>query len=164
MLYRMATRFVDAFQRRWLWLPPLVYASVIFYLSSLSYPEEVIPEGTALFEAFGDRWMHFIEYAILAVFCYPALRYSSGPYSAQHTVVSAILVASFYGITDEVHQAFVPFREASWLDLAADMAGAMLGALLIHIIPSTPCRTLVREPSDRTRNSTVRFSSTVNAD
>jgi VanZ family protein len=141
MLYRMAMIFVDAFQRRWLWLPPLVYASAIFYLSSLSYPEEVIPQGKALFETFGDRWMHFIEYAFLTVLCYPALRYSSGPQIAPHAVVSAILVASLYGITDEVHQAFVPFREASWLDLAADMAGAMIAALSIHIIPSTPCRT-----------------------
>ena len=116
------------------WLPALAYASLIFYFSSLSYPEEVIPHGRALFAAFGDRWLHLIEYALLALLCYPAFRYSTGPHIAQQTVILVIVVASFYGITDEVHQAFVPLREASSLDWAADIAGAIMGALISRII------------------------------
>jgi VanZ family protein len=41
----------------------------------------------------------------------------------------AAAAASFYGATDEVHQAFVPFRTATWLDWVADTAGAIIGAL-----------------------------------
>lgn len=33
-----------------------------------------------------------------------------------------------FSITDEWHQSFVPGREASWLDVAADGAGASLAA------------------------------------
>jgi VanZ family protein len=36
---------------------------------------------------------------------------------------------SFYGMTDEVHQAFVPFRESSWLDWLADTLGGVIGAV-----------------------------------
>jgi VanZ family protein len=43
--------------------------------------------------------------------------------------VLAILTASAYGLTDEVHQAFVPLREASWQDWLADTIGATLAAV-----------------------------------
>jgi len=32
-------------------------------------------------------------------------------------------------VSDEVHQAFVPFRTATWLDWLADTAGGILGSL-----------------------------------
>jgi VanZ family protein len=34
-----------------------------------------------------------------------------------------------YGATDEVHQAFVPFRTSTWSDWLADTAGALIGAI-----------------------------------
>jgi VanZ family protein len=43
--------------------------------------------------------------------------------------VLAIVAASIYGITDEVHQAFVPLRESSWKDWLADSTGAVMGAM-----------------------------------
>jgi VanZ family protein len=43
--------------------------------------------------------------------------------------VLAIAVASLYGATDEVHQAFVPFRSSTWSDWVADTAGAVIGAI-----------------------------------
>ena len=41
----------------------------------------------------------------------------------------AILTASVYGVTDEAHQFFVPFRESSWQDWLADTIGAVIGAV-----------------------------------
>jgi VanZ family protein len=41
----------------------------------------------------------------------------------------AILTASAYGLTDEVHQAFVPLREAGWQDWLADTIGATVAAV-----------------------------------
>ena len=32
-----------------------------------------------------------------------------------------------YGVSDEVHQAFVPFRDSNWLDWLADTVGAAVG-------------------------------------
>lgn len=111
----------------WYWLPVVAYASLIFYLSSLPHPEEDLPKF--LFEKIGDKLLHLIEYAMLAILCYRAFRRAAGPRMAQQAVMFAILAASFYGMTDEVHQAFVPLRESSWLDWIADTAGAVIGAV-----------------------------------
>lgn len=109
------------------WLPVVAYASLIFYLSSLPHPDEDFPKF--LFEKFGDKLLHLVEYAVLALLCYRAFRWAAGPRVAHGAVILAIVAASFYGMTDEVHQAFVPFRESSWLDWVADTAGAVIGAV-----------------------------------
>lgn len=121
--------FAETIQSRWMWywLPVIAYASLIFYLSSLPHPEEDLPKF--LFEKLGDKLLHVIEYAVLALLCYRAFRWAAVPRVAQQAVLLAIVTASFYGMTDEVHQAFVPFRESSWLDWVADTAGAVIGAV-----------------------------------
>ena len=109
------------------WLPVAAYMALIFYLSSLPHPDENLPKF--LFEKVSDKVLHVIEYAVLAVLCYRAFRRAAGPFVMRHAVVLAIMTASFYGVTDEVHQAFVPFRTATWLDWAADTAGGVIGVI-----------------------------------
>ena len=109
------------------WLPLAAYMALIFYLSSLPHPDEELPKF--LFEKLGDKLLHLIEYAVLAVLCYRAFRRAAGPFVAEHAVVLAIMAVSLYGATDEVHQAFVPFRTATWLDWVADTAGAVIGVI-----------------------------------
>ena len=111
----------------WYWAPAVLYASAIFYLSAQSHPEEELP--SFLLEEVSDKVLHAVEYAILAVLCYRAFRWAGGPSVARQGLVLAIITASVYGITDEVHQFFVPFRESSWQDWLADTAGAAIGAL-----------------------------------
>jgi VanZ family protein len=43
------------------------------------------------------------------------------------------LLTVFYGATDEYHQSFVPTRDASFLDLAADAIGGLLGIVWIAL-------------------------------
>lgn len=114
-------------QRMRAWLPVAAYMALIFYFSSLPHPEEKLPRF--LFEALGDKLLHMIEYAVLGVLCYRAFRRVTGPFAAGYAVVFAIVTASLYGATDELHQAFVPFRTATWLDWVADTAGGMVGAV-----------------------------------
>jgi VanZ family protein len=83
-----------------------------------------------------DKVLHAVEYAGLAVLCYRVFRWATGPSVARQALVLAIVTASIYGITDEVHQFFVPFRESSWLDWLADTAGAAIGALSWRFIRS----------------------------
>jgi len=110
----------------WCWGPALSYAAAIFYFSSQPNPEEQLPDF--LMKQFGDKLLHLIEYAILAVLCYRAFRWAAGSAAARRSVTLAIVAASAYAVTDEVHQMFVPLREASWLDWVADTIGATIGS------------------------------------
>jgi VanZ family protein len=111
----------------WAWVPVVAYMTLIFFLSSLPHPDEELP--SFLFEKLGDKLLHAIEYSVLAVLCYRALRRTAAAYAAPYALVLAIAIASVYGATDEVHQAFVPLRTSSWSDWIADTAGAVIGAV-----------------------------------
>ena len=118
----------------WYWVPVALYAGVIFYLSAQSHPEEQLP--SFLLEDVSDKVLHAVEYGILGLFCYRAFRRAAGSAVARQAVVLAIVTASVYGVTDEVHQFFVPFRESSWLDWLADTIGAAIGAISWRFIRS----------------------------
>jgi VanZ family protein len=105
------------------WGPVCGYAGLIFYLSAQPHPETHLPFVTH----FSDKVLHVIEYAVLGALCYRAIRGSGNDSWRQQAIPAAILLASLYGVSDEVHQAFVPFREPSWLDWLADTVGAALG-------------------------------------
>jgi VanZ family protein len=46
----------------------------------------------------------------------------------------AIAVASGYGIVDELHQSFIPGRDAAVHDWIADSAGALAAVLLVAVM------------------------------
>lgn len=129
-----ATRQGVTVQVFWYWLPAVLYAGMIFYLSAQSHPDEQLP--SFVLKDVSDKVLHAVEYAVLAVLCYRAFRWAAGPSVARQALALAIVTASIYGITDEVHQFFVPFRESSWLDWLADTAGASIGALSWKFIRS----------------------------
>ncbi|MDE3218292.1 MAG: VanZ family protein [Nitrospirota bacterium] len=111
----------------WYWVPVALYAGGIFFMSAQSHPEDQLP--SFLFKEVSDKVLHAVEYGILSLLCYRAFRRAAGPAVARQAVVLAILTASVYGLTDEVHQAFVPLREATWQDWLADTIGAVIGAM-----------------------------------
>jgi VanZ family protein len=131
---RDATRQGAMVQVFWYWVPVALYAGVIFYLSAQSHPEDQLP--SFLLKDVSDKVLHAVEYGILSLLCYRAFRWAAGPAVAQQAVVLAIVTASVYGITDEVHQFFVPFRESSWQDWLADTIGATIGAVSWRFIRS----------------------------
>jgi len=90
-----------------------LYMAAIFALSSLPGSEVGIPPPW-------DKLAHFSEYALLGFL----LGRGTG------NAPLAFALAALYGVSDEVHQAFVPGREASALDWLADAAGALIGAFL----------------------------------
>ncbi len=108
----------------WYWAPPLAYATLIFALSSLSRPEETLP---SFLTDLGDKTLHLVEYGLFGALCYRAFRYAAGVRGARYSLPLSILAAALYGVTDEVHQAFVPLREASVWDWLADTVGATVG-------------------------------------
>ena len=118
----------------WYWVPVALYAGMIFYLSAQSHPEENLP--SFVFKEVSDKVLHAVAYGILSLLCYRAFRWAAGPAVARQAVVLAIVTASLYGVTDEVHQAFVPLRESSWLDWLADTIGAAIAAMSWRFIRS----------------------------
>src|SRR2546422_3108084 len=83
-----------------LWVPPIVYAALIFYFSSQSDP---LP---ALTEAVWDKALHAIEYGGLAVLLCRAWRGEG--YGWPAACAFGVFVACAYALSDEWHQGLVP--------------------------------------------------------
>ena len=109
------------------WTPVVLYAGIIFYLSAQSHPEEQLP--SFLLKEVSDKILHAVEYGILATLCYRAFRWAAGATLSPYAILLSIVTASFYGFTDEVHQYFVPLREASVFDWMADTVGTVIAAV-----------------------------------
>lgn len=107
------------------WGPVCAYAGLIFYLSSQPHPDEQLPSFISLFS---DKVLHVLEYAVLGVFFYRGFRWGVDVSWRPWAVPLAVVCTSLYGVSDEIHQFFVPFRESSWLDWVADTVGAGVGA------------------------------------
>ncbi len=116
------------------WGPVAGCAGLTFYLSAQSHPEDQLP--SFLLKNVSDKVLHAVEYGILSLLCYRGFRWAAGPAVARQALVLAIVTASVYGLTDEVHQLFVPFREAGWQDWLADIIGAVIGAMGWRFISS----------------------------
>jgi VanZ family protein len=101
------------------------YAALIFYLSSLSQPEVYVP---SLLMPLGDKTLHGLEYGLLGILTFRAFRFAGGYWSASHALLLAIAASGGYGLTDEIHQAFVPLREADVWDLVIDVVAASIAA------------------------------------
>ena len=124
---RDATRPSAMVQVFWYWVPVVLFAGTIFYLSAQSHPEEQLP--SFLFEVVSDKVLHAVEYAVLGGLCYRVFRWGMSGQVASRALLFAIVTASLYGMTDEAHQLFVPFRESNWQDWLADTVGAVIGAM-----------------------------------
>lgn len=74
---------------------------------------------------------HFCEYMIFGALLTNAWRTRT---VLPWAVWAAVLCASFYGISDEIHQIFVPGRTADPIDWLVDTCGAALGAFIAHAI------------------------------
>jgi VanZ family protein len=107
------------------WLPLAGYAGLIFYLSSLSHPEVYVP---SVVMELGDKVLHAIEYGVLGILIYRVFRHSEGRRSSGQALLLAFAASAIYGATDELHQAFVPLREADGWDLLTDAIGGGVAA------------------------------------
>lgn len=116
----------------WYWGPVCGYAGLIFYLSSQPFSEQDLSSffGFFIFDLFSDKILHVIEYAVLGGMCYRAFRWGTNGTWRDWAVPMAILLPSLYGISDEMHQAFVPFRDSNWHDWLADTVGATIGTVV----------------------------------
>lgn len=93
---------------------------LIFYLSST--PDPPLPQMVL---HLWDKLLHLAEYLLLGFLWAAAVRGS-----IRRRLLLGWLAAGLFGLTDELHQSFVPGRDASLLDWIADALGSGLGAAI----------------------------------
>lgn len=112
----------------WLYaLPMLLYTIGVFWGGTL-------PAGPDAPQV-NDKVAHFVVFLGLSVVAWPWLS-RVRPFRDKPTwLIGAIcaLYSTTVGAALEMWQAVLPHRQADWLDLAADAAGAVLGALLLAV-------------------------------
>lgn len=108
-------------------LPALLWAAAIFISSSI--PSSDLPSlGVFTY----DKMVHFLVFLTLCYLLHRALTFQ-GKYERLSTnaLLFSIIATVLYGALDEFHQMFVPGRDASIYDLAADALGGILYAAVI---------------------------------
>lgn len=74
---------------------------------------------------------HFTEFFLLGLGLVNALRLNL---PLRTSGVAAVVIASLYGVSDEIHQIFVPMRSCDPLDWLVDTIAALLAVVLFALI------------------------------
>jgi len=97
------------------WLPVILWAGVIFALSSIPS----LGTGLGVWDTILRKGAHITEYAILALLLVRAVGREA----------PALALGVLYAASDELHQSFVRGRHASPVDVAIDAVGLLVGVI-----------------------------------
>lgn len=141
--------------RKYLFLTiTIAYAAMIFYLSSrsdiavpthmfkipLMYAIKDLLEGAGIYfvtdlveyaYAHKDKVAHMFLYFGLGIFLHMTFRSSDSSVMRKYAAPFAFIVGVLYGISDEIHQSYVPGRTSSVADLFANGLGLMLAQIIL---------------------------------
>ena len=109
------------------WLPPIAWMGMIFLFSSQA---KVQVSDVYVLQFTFFKSLHMIEYGILSALLYRAFK-NTGNRPLWQNLYLAWLLAASYGMTDEIHQVFVPTREGRMRDIVIDSIGAGLILFLL---------------------------------
>ena len=110
------------------WFPILIYCLLIFIQSS--YPSiKSVPELPYI-----DKVLHFFAYALLGALFVRAFKTTRIKNKLKLVLILSVLLSSLYGISDEIHQYFVPYRNADLMDVLADLLGSIMGVYIYQAI------------------------------
>jgi len=110
------------------WFPLIIYCILIFLQSSFPFIESV-PELP-----YTDKLVHFFAYAVLGALFLRAYRTLQIRNNLKLLIILSMLSSSLYGISDEIHQYFVPSRSAEGMDIVADILGSVFGVFIYQYI------------------------------
>nr|WP_245312966.1 VanZ family protein [Methanohalophilus levihalophilus] len=135
----------------------IVYAIFIFYLSSLSDPTQLASDFAQLqfihdlgdffkqhnmqfavdivnysYDNF-DKIVHMFLYFGFGILLHLTFRNSNNRTLKHYAPIFAILIGVLYGITDEIHQSFVPGRSATTDDLLANSIGLAIAQIIFWL-------------------------------
>ena len=130
----------------------LLYAALIFYLSSQSHLPQAASEmqdllhkilsiiGIHHFHIFEfiirhpDKLEHFMLFFVFGILLRITASHSRYPSIRENAMLVALMVGIGYGALDEVHQMLVPHRFASVDDFIADAAGIIAAQIFIVLV------------------------------
>lgn len=110
------------------WLPLILYCLFIYIQSDHPSPEQILTFP------YVDKVLHVTAYGIMGILFYRAYQTLKLKDNIKMLMFLSVVSASLYGISDEIHQSFVPFREAEIADVIADMIGAFSGVCLYQLL------------------------------
>ena len=113
-----------------LWI--LVVYWVILFLGT-TLPSSSLPDTPS-----GDKLNHFAGHAVLSFLLFTWMRIKQGSAKGEIRLFQkSFLIASVYGVFDEIHQLFIPGRFFEWYDILADINCAALGLAVAFIVTRT---------------------------
>lgn len=109
-----------------IWAPPLVYIPTIFVLSIRPMPD-TIPNNM-------DKLIHVAVYSLMGLLFTRTLVNGMHIDKKKTAIAIALFSSILLGALIEVAQHFIPYRDASFLDMVANGAGAFIGVFLYSVI------------------------------
>ena len=105
------------------WLPVVVLCVIIFWQSSHATPH-ILPRWPHQ-----DKVLHCLVYGLLGALWVRAFNTLKGFNGRRRILLlTGVVMATMYGLSDEWHQSFVPARTADPADLLADFCGSLAGS------------------------------------
>ena len=118
-----------------LWAPVIVWAVVIFYLSSIPNLKTNLK-----YDFFLRKFAHITEYLILTFLLYRAFK-GSFNINFFRLFMYPVAFSLLYAISDEIHQYFVLGRSCSFGDVLIDSIGIIGFYILMRIKKGCLCLT-----------------------
>jgi VanZ family protein len=114
-------------------LPALLWTIVIFVL--LALPGKMLPSEEHTFIPNLDKYVHVTLFSVFVIlWCFYYISKQQKNISYNKLLLRIAIIASLYGIAMEyVQKYFIPNRDFDIYDIAADVAGALLGFLFVRL-------------------------------
>ncbi len=109
------------------WAPVFTYCLLIFIQSS--YPSAISDPGLPHI----DKLAHFLGYALLGVLFFRAFMTLRFRDNDDLVMILSMVSSVLYGMSDEIHQHYVPSRSADITDLLADTLGSFCGVFFYQL-------------------------------
>jgi len=113
--------------KKYILRPLIFYWLLIFILTTI--PGNMLTHSIKL----SDKLEHILAYFGLAFLLSFAIRFFRSKYLILSRIFLTLGIAFLYGAFDELHQMFIPKRQADFLDLMADTLGAIMGILIAEL-------------------------------
>lgn len=111
------------------YLPALIWASIIFILSSQSV---IAGFDTSVADFLLKKLAHMFVYAVLFVLINRAVELTTDHSNSKLRLWLPIFLCLIYAVTDEFHQSLVPGRYPTFRDVGYDMLGVTIAFLRIN--------------------------------